>query len=203
MVVCSAYIITNMKNILKTLVLFFTFTFLFSALISNVNAHILKTDGSIGIVLHVNPNDEPKASVESNIYIEITDKNKKFDITKCDCKIRILLDDKEILSDTLSQENQNIDLNSPVFKFIFPQIGIYQIRLIGAATNNEDFQKFNINYDIRVAEIGTADEVKDPSDKGLKHYIIHYGEILVVIVIFIMLVIVGQYQKRKQSIKTK
>ena len=61
----------------------------------NVQAHILKTDGSIGAVLHIDPDDDPIARQSSYFFFEFKDKQNIFKLENCDCKITIFEQGKQ------------------------------------------------------------------------------------------------------------
>lgn len=123
---------------------------LFLLLPTNTSAHVLQYSGSIGAVLHVNPEDDPIAGDISNFFFEFKDKKNKFIPANCDCKAKILKDGKEIYSQDLFKDNTNPSLTNISFSYTFPTIGIYSIVVDGKARDSS-FEDFNLKYDVRVA----------------------------------------------------
>ncbi len=114
-------------------------------------AHILKTDGVIGAVLHVNPEDDPIAGEESSFFFEFKDKTNKFDPADCECIVTILQSGKQIYSQNLFENNDAPSLENASFSFTFPQKNVYKISISGKPIKANSFQVFNLEYDIRVS----------------------------------------------------
>lgn len=126
-------------------------TLFFIALPQKVFAHILKYDGSIGAVIHVEPEDDPIAGENTNLFFEFKDKEKKFNPADCDCRIIVNQNGTEIYSGDILAGNNNPTLTNIGFKYIFPTIGIFNIVVNGNPKTSESFQNFSLSYDIRVA----------------------------------------------------
>lgn len=106
----------------------------------NAWAHILKTNGSIGAVLHIDPDDDPIAGQVSTFFLDFKDTTGKFQLEKCSCEFSIFRSGQKIATQPLSQNNT----------FIFPQKDIYQVQVSGVPLQAGQFQPFKLNYDIRV-----------------------------------------------------
>src|SRR5438045_57931 len=96
----------------KLFVIFFLFTFVFWLNPHIVSAHVLKTDGNIGAVLHIDPDDDPIAGSQASFFFEFKDIQGKFQSQNCDCTFSIAEDGKEIFSQPLFQNNSNPSLTS-------------------------------------------------------------------------------------------
>jgi hypothetical protein len=130
----------------------FLFSFLiFLASVLPVQAHVLKSDGSVGAVLHVNPEDDPIVGESSNFFFEFKDKKGKFKPEDCDCQGKILRNGQEIYTTFLFQNNANPSLDNASFAFIFPEKDIYQVRVSGSPRTSESFEPFILTWDVRVA----------------------------------------------------
>lgn len=117
-----------------------------TAPLAPVYAHVLKTDGSIGIIMHIDPGDDPVANSQSILFFNIKDERGKFDLNKCSCQVNILKGGKNIFSTSLSQ----------TVPYTFPGRDVYQVNVVGTPLNQGDFQPFNINFDVRVdKDVGT------------------------------------------------
>jgi hypothetical protein len=132
--------------------LFSLFTFHFS-LFTITYAHVLKTDGNIGAVLHIDPDDDPIAKEQSTLVFEFKDKQGKFIPKNCDCTFSVTEDGKEISSQPLFQNNADqSSTNASVF-YTFSEKNIYQIKIAGKPNSPDAFQAFSLIFDVRVAKI--------------------------------------------------
>lgn len=148
-----------MKKIFIIVVLFT----LFSVNTRTVLGHVLTTDGSIGAVLHVSPDDDPVAGETTNFFFEFKDKDNKFDPVYCDCKVSIKEGDSEIYSGKLFSNSSNPSLENASFSFVFPHKNVFKIVVAGRPVNGGEFQEFNLSYDVRVAR-GIDNVVDKPNN---------------------------------------
>lgn len=118
-------------------------------------AHVLKTDGNIGAVLHIDPDDDPIAGQQSGFFFEFKDKTNKFKPENCNCTFSILRADKEIFTQPLFQNSSSPSLTSASIFFTFPEKDVYQIKVKGLPNTPDAFQQFELTYDIRVARVAT------------------------------------------------
>lgn len=139
-----------MKRLLAITLLPFVFLF-FSlfAMVQSVFAHTLKIDGSIGVTLHIDPDDEPVAGKESKLFVDISDKSGRFNPNNpgtCDCLLTI-------------KEKNTILKTLPIvaggsytqLRYIFPEPGTYLIVIEGKSNKNGiPFQAFTTRYEYYV-----------------------------------------------------
>ena len=118
-----------------------------------VSAHVLKTDGTMGAVLHVDPNDSPVAGKSSSIFFDLKDSSGKFTIENCDCTVSVAQNGKTIF-------DRKIVSLAPV-SFTFPEIAVYDVRMTGAAKDGVSFDPFTLSYDIRVETAAPRDAQAD------------------------------------------
>ena len=111
-----------------------------------VYAHTLKIDKNIGIILHVDPDDAPVATEETKLFVEIEDKNGRFNVTNpenCDCRMTILQGDtvlKTVPVTTAGAYNQ--------LRFTFPRSGVYYVRILGKPNGKGlQFQEFTGDFE--------------------------------------------------------
>lgn len=114
-------------------------------------AHVLKTSGSVGAVVHVSPEDDPIAGEPTDFFFEFKDKEGKFKPDNCDCKVVILKSGQEAYSSPLFQNNADPSLTNASFSYTFPEKDIYKVKVVGNPTTPGAFEAFNLEYDIRVA----------------------------------------------------
>ncbi len=147
---------TKSGRIFKWVGFLLTFSFLiFNSQFSirDSYAHILKTDGAIGAVLHIDPEDDPIAGSQSGFFFEFKDKEGKFEAKNCDCTFSIIEDSKQIFSQPLFETNPNPSLTSASVFYTFPERNVYQAKVVGKPQTPGAFQPFTLVYDVRVARV--------------------------------------------------
>lgn len=130
-------------------------TFLLTA--PPASAHVLKTDGSIGAVIHVDPEDDPIAGTPTNFYFEFKDKTGRFTPDNCNCRVSVHTSDKELYSETLTS-NRALTLSSTAFSYTFPEKNLYIVKINGTPKTPGIFDEFELAYDIRVARSVTGEQ---------------------------------------------
>ncbi len=136
-------------------------------------AHVLESNGSVGAVLHITPEDDPIAGEQSGFFFEFKDKENKFNPKDCDCNIYILQNGKEIYSSNLFQGNTDPSLDNASLFYTFPKKDVYKIKIIGSPISKDKFQKFTLEYDIRVSRINTTQtDPKEIENKPIALYIL-------------------------------
>jgi hypothetical protein len=109
------------------------------------SAHVLKIDGSIGAVLHIEPDDDPTAGVPTSYQLEFTDDTHHLDLTHCNCMVTVLEAGKPIDTHPLHVTNPTTSTDS----FTFKTPGAYTLRVAGTTTAPGAFQPFTLAYDVR------------------------------------------------------
>lgn len=135
----------------KSLLIFFIFHFLSLIFVPMASAHTLKTDGSVGAVLHVSPDDDPVAGVNTDFFFDLKDTNNVVSPENCTCVARVLQNGKEIYSQSLFQTNATPSLEDASFSYTLPQKDIYTVEISGNPKNGASFEPFTLAWDIRVA----------------------------------------------------
>ncbi len=122
-----------------------------------VYAHQIKTSGTMSILQHSDPNDEPVAGMTTTLYLNITDSAGTFSAQHCDCTVYIApyrsLETIETTGVSFDFEtglthtyNENYSL-----EYVFPDRDVYAIVVEGAPRESGKFSPFRIVFDIRVA----------------------------------------------------
>ena len=146
-------------------------------------AHVLKTDGSVGAVIHINPEDDPIAGQESGFYFEFKDTKNAFSPEKCNCVFSIKENGKELNSQSLFQNSTNPSLEDVSVYYTFPQRGVYTVGITGTPITPEDFEPFTLSWDIRVereAQTSAAQETSSSNDQNIK-YIVLVGAVVIIV----------------------
>ncbi len=168
-------------NFFNFLLILLTVNFCLFTFSTPVYAHVLKTDGTIGAVLHVDPEDDPIAGAQSGFFFEFKDKEGKFAPQNCDCTFSIIEDGKQIFSQPLFQNNPSPSLTSASIFFTFPEKNVYQVKVVGKSNTPGSFQHFTLLYDIRVAR--ESDNQPTTQNWILTHIPLFIGAIIVVLLI--------------------
>jgi hypothetical protein len=146
------------------IVLFVILSFLISS--APVFAHVLQKDGTIGAVIHINPDDDPIIGQEANFFFDLKDTSSKFKPEECNCAGKILKDGKEVYSTQLFA----LDPTTPGFTYAFPEKGIYIIQIAGAPIATKTFQSFTLSWEWRV-ERTSGNKPSPQKTSEIVHYL--------------------------------
>lgn len=157
--------------------------------VSNVSAHILKSDGSIGAVVHITPDDDPIIGQVAEFYFEFKDKLGKFTPKDCLCRIVIAENGQEIYSqDLVDASNKN--QTTLGFTYTFQEKGVYQIKVSGNSVNAVSFSPFNLSYLIRVSR----ENPQKPASNFLLNNI-HFFIIAGIVAVFLGMIVLQNQNK--------
>ena len=174
----------NMKKIIILTGLFFAFF-----LPPQASAHVLETDGNIGAVIHIDPDDDPIAGEQTGFFFEFKDKQNKFNSQHCECRFTILEGGRELYAQPLFRDNTSPSLTSASVYYTFPLKNIYKIQLTGKPTIPDTFQPFTLTYDIRVER--ESDKKIETTEESW--FSIHTHHIRTTIIIAFFVIILGIY----------
>jgi hypothetical protein len=118
----------------------------------SASAHVLKTDGSIGAVLHIEPDDNPTTGKPTEYILSFSDDNGTLDISKCNCMVNVQENGKTISSRPI----QVTDPTDSIDKYTFQKPDVYTLQFTGTPTTAGLFQPFTLNYLVRVTGSGGA-----------------------------------------------
>ncbi|MEN9407137.1 MAG: hypothetical protein RLZZ455_353 [Candidatus Parcubacteria bacterium] len=135
-----------MKQPTTLLLLFLSLFILFP---QTSHAHILEKSGTIGGVIHIDPDDDPIVGQESSIMIELKDTESLLTKDNCTCSFEIISEGKTLYEQPLFQGIENSD-QSIAIPYTFPRRDIYLLRIKGQALDKE-FNPFTLEYSIRVS----------------------------------------------------
>lgn len=110
------------------------------------DAHVLKIDGSIGAVLHIEPDDAPRVNEPTKYEVAFHDENGKFNLQACNCSVVIQRNNMTVLAAALVPSERELSRN----RVTFMETGVYSMRFIGTPKTGDTFQPFTLNYEIRV-----------------------------------------------------
>jgi hypothetical protein len=109
-------------------------------------AHTLSKDGTIGAVMHIDPDDQPIAGTLSNLYFDMKDTTGRFAPAACECTLLVTQDGTQLTSQSVTQSGSTTLAST----FTFPSIGVYRVELLGMPSVAGAFDAFTITYNVRV-----------------------------------------------------
>jgi len=183
---------------------FIIFAIMFALLLStrSVEAHFLATEGNIGAVLHVDPNDEPIAGDQASFFFEFKDKENKFKPQNCDCTFEIDENGKKIYTQPLFQNNTNPGLSNASVFYTFPQRDVYQIKVVGKPLTPNVFQPFILTWNFRIDQQSSSQTVSTQNSSNFfSTHLVHFLALgifcIFFLVHFMQKIIKGEKQRTK------
>lgn len=164
---------------------------------SPIFAHTLKTDGSIGAVIHIDPEDDPIIGEPAYFFFDFKDKDGKFKAEDCTCVATISRDNQVLATQTLAADTS---LQSSSFSYTFPEKGVYHIEVSGQPLSTNGFQSFKLNYDLRVER--TSNDKNSLSfgysflDKNF-----HLIALGIILVVFLTVFFLGKRKTKSTNLK--
>ena len=116
------------------------------------SAHVLKTDGTIGAVLHINPDDDPVTGSPTSYVLYFDDTAGRFTLPACDCTVAVQEQGATIHTQALTVTNA-LDSSDT---YTFPRPGVYTLSVSGRPKTAGVFAPFTLNYLVRVQAVGGA-----------------------------------------------
>lgn len=177
--------------------------FLFSCILlvsfswNRVEAHVLKAENHIGVVMHIDPDDDPIAGQVSTFYFDFKDPENEFDAGKCDCTFHVISEGKEINTQHIFNVIKD-GSNSSTVQYTFPKKGDYTVKLTGVPVGDAKFESFEISLDWSVRR---EESPKIPKQDHTVHYIlIGLGALIAVAMILYDFFQNRDYYKKKFSL---
>jgi hypothetical protein len=150
----------------------------------SLGAHEIKTSGTLNILLHMEPLDNPAAKEDAQLLFSVEDTAAKFKFADCTCRVIVKsFDNKELLNRLVTPADDAPDwgVNVARIEFVFPEIGIYRVSLQGTSKNNT-FTDFNLEYDKRIERESVNEslsKVEEDSEDWFQNYYIIGGAIII------------------------
>jgi hypothetical protein len=112
------------------------------------SAHVLKIDGTIGAVLHINPDDGPTTGTPTDYVLSFSDDTGRFSLSKCNCSVTVLENGRAIATKPLAASSNRVSEN----RYTFIKPAVYTLRFSGAPKTPGEFQAFTLAYEVRVTD---------------------------------------------------
>ena len=129
------------------------------------SAHILLIDKKIAVLLHVDPEDDPKVGEEAHFFLEFTDKDDLLRIERCQCRFIIASEGTDLFEISATSSKTTLKGNALSFPFTFPVKGIYTFTVIGGPLQDEEFKAFKMVYEIEITRGARADKTQANTKK--------------------------------------
>lgn len=117
-------------------------------------AHIIKTDGDVGALFHLEPDHNPRAGETAQVWFALTTSGgRAIPLEDCDCRLDLFSqgDRSEAIATpeltAISAENYQ---NIPGADVVFPEAGLYELVLQGSPQNEGNFREFTLTYEVTV-----------------------------------------------------
>jgi hypothetical protein len=149
----------------------------------HASAHVLQSDGTIGAMLHIIPDDDPMSGAPTTYELEFSDTVVQFSLPDCKCTATVMEAGKTIASKPLHVSS---DLNS-INTVTFPTADVYELHINGQPKKSGEFQPFILTYLLRVKAGSGAPMQSFPPLLG-----VGFG-------LLIVLVLLGVYKTRHNS----
>lgn len=177
---------------MKHLIVVVAVVLAFGLSVSNtVFAHTAAKDGKISALLHIDPNDHPKAGQLNTLHVYFNDLDERFTMEGCDCRIKI----KQGKEGLLDKPLDTAAIKTGTTKVFLPQNNFsYDVVVSGTPKTAGFFQPFKLVFDIDVGN-PPADEPVSEDGPNLLVRAIEGAVILVVIA--------GVYSKARNRIKMR
>jgi hypothetical protein len=113
-------------------------------------AHQLATDNQMGVVMHIDPQDDPIAGKPATIFLEFKDKSTAFTLSDCDCKLAVSANNTQLYAENLLQSGTGSNASEASVSYTFPQRDAYAITVSGTPLRGVQFQQFSVTFNVRV-----------------------------------------------------
>ncbi|MEM9568141.1 MAG: hypothetical protein AAF974_07510 [Cyanobacteria bacterium P01_E01_bin.34] len=121
-----------------------------------VLAHQVQVAEDIGGTLHIEPNDRPRAGESVLMWFALTRRGgTSLQLQECNCAVQVFAQpvadgDAAIASPQLEPVDAENYSDIPGANVTFPAIGAYTIVISGTPLMDDDFQPFELSFDITV-----------------------------------------------------
>ena len=136
---------------MKKIVLFYTLVMLVSCTFAGTaQAHVLESDGTVGAVLHILPDDNPVSGTPVVYELAFQDTTDRLSLSDCDCSVRVAKDDKTIATQSLRAKTALQSSNT----ITYPSAGVYELAITGTPLTPKAFDAFSLSFTVRVTSGG-------------------------------------------------
>ncbi|MBO3463516.1 hypothetical protein G7B40_006925 [Aetokthonos hydrillicola Thurmond2011] len=122
-----------------------------------VAAHTVKVSENVGGLLHIEPQDNPRAGESAKIWIVLTRHGgETIPLEKCNCQLSIYpkphtKGNTPLLKPTLQAITAEKYRGVPGADVVFPKAGAYEIEISGTPKPGASFKPFKLSYTVNVS----------------------------------------------------
>lgn len=128
------------------------------------NAHVLKSDGTIGVFLHFDPVDDLVVGLPADYILAFSDTTNRFKVADCDCRLTIKEDNRIIQTKSIKDTYPYYTKGS----YVFPRVGVYTLLVSGKPKSPDAFQPFALTFSVRVGAGKTSSQPSKQIPVALK-----------------------------------
>ncbi|MFQ4146420.1 hypothetical protein [Chlorogloeopsis sp. ULAP02] len=120
-------------------------------------AHQVKTTGDVGAILHIEPNDHPRAGERTKAWFALTRKGGRvIRLAECNCQLQVYAEphaagEPPLLEPALQSLTAERYQGVPGIDITFPRQGTYQLQLRGKPKTGANFKPFELKFNVTVA----------------------------------------------------
>lgn len=124
---------------------------------STASAHQVKTTRDVGAILHIEPNDNPRAGERTKAWFALTRKGGKvIRLAECNCQLQVYAEphasgEPPLLEPALQALTAERYQGVPGTEITFPRQGNYQLQLRGKPKTGASFKPFELKFNVTVA----------------------------------------------------
>lgn len=136
-------------------------------------AHQVEVSGGVGGTAHIEPNDNPRAGIPSLAWFAITRSGGELiPLEACNCQLAVYArpvqpGDVPVQQPALKPVTAEGYAGVPGTEITFPQVGAYELVLQGQPKTPDQFQPFELRFDVTVAAgqaVATPSPIVPPSE---------------------------------------
>lgn len=124
------------------------------SLLRQATAHQIEVSRDVGATLHVEPNDRPRAGVETLVWFALTQKGgRSIPLETCNCHLEVYPQPETtapLLTPALRAVSAERFEGIPGADITFPKAGGYLLKLSGTPTGEIQFDPFELTFEVLV-----------------------------------------------------
>lgn len=139
-----------------------------SVALPSVQAHEVQFTDDVGATLHIEPNDIPLANAPTEVWFALTQAGGTIiPLDDCDCRLTLQDAQDEVLATpTLTPVSAEGYRDIPGAVVRFPEVGAYELVLVGEPSSGEAFSPFELRFEVTVARAAQTDTASTETAPG-------------------------------------
>jgi len=116
-----------------------------------VLAHEIAIDGSVQVLFHSDPDDNPSAGQPTALHFEATDSTNAFKAGDCNCVLTVSQKNQLLFESNVTPITASTSIYTFASAFTFPRTGDYKVTLAGISKTGA-FKSFTVAYNFTVPD---------------------------------------------------